>query len=93
MGQVTVRFVPSNDLGVLDHDVTLPSGTTVNNPVRVLAHPNGAEVLLTVRQIELTDEEYERDLRTVADDLKRLKALMESRQLPPPAPGPAVVEH
>ncbi len=63
---------------MLDHDVTLPSGTTVNNPVRVLAHPDGAEVLFTVRQIELTDEEYERDLRIVADDLKRLKALMES---------------
>ncbi len=78
MGQVTVRFVPPNDLGVLDHDVTLPSGTTVTNPVRVLAHPDGAEVLFTVRQIELTDEEYERDLRLVNDDLKRLKALMEN---------------
>lgn len=77
MGQVTVRFVPRNDLGVLDHDVTLPSGTTVNNPVRVLAHPEGAEVVFTVRQIELTDKEYERDLRLVSDDLKRLKALME----------------
>jgi hypothetical protein len=78
MGQVTVRFVARNDYFVLDHDVTLPSGTTVNNPVRVLTHPDGAEILFTVRQIELTDDEYERDIRTVADDLQRLRALVES---------------
>lgn len=79
MGQVTVRFVPHNDLGVLDHDVTLPSGTVVNNPVRVLSHPNGAEILFTVRQIELTDEEFEHDLVTVAEDLKRLAQVLEDQ--------------
>ena len=77
MGQVTVRFVARNNLGVLDHDVTLPSGTTVNNPVRVLTHPQGAEVLFTVRQIELTGEEFERDVQLVAEDLTRLKNLLE----------------
>ena len=44
-GRTTVRFVARNDLGVLDHDVTLPSGVTTNNPFRVLAHPEGAEVV------------------------------------------------
>lgn len=78
MGRVTVRFVPRNDLGVLDHDVTLPSGTVVTNPVRVLAHPAGSEVLFTVRQIELTDEELERDVRLVERDLATLKELLES---------------
>lgn len=78
MGEVTVRFAPANDLGVLDHDVTLPSGTTVNNPVRVIAHPDGAEVVFTVRQIELTDDEFARDLRTVGEDLARLKECVES---------------
>lgn len=78
MGDVTVRFVPANGFGVLDHDVTLPSGTTVNNPVRVIAHPDGAEVIFTVRQIELTDEEFERDLQTVGQDLARLKDCVES---------------
>ncbi|MCD9153670.1 SRPBCC family protein [Aeromicrobium duanguangcaii] len=77
MGEVTVRFVPPNDLGVLDHDVTLPSGTTVTNPLRVLAHPEGAEVLFTVRQIELTDEEFERDCRLVEQDLETLRGLLE----------------
>jgi len=78
MGRVSVRFVPRNDYGVLDHDVTLPSGTTVNNPVRVIAHPDGAEVIFTVRQIDLTDEEFERDTGMVAADLQRLKELLES---------------
>lgn len=78
MGRVTVRFVPRNDLKVLDHDVTLPSGTTVNNPVRVLSHPNGAEIVFTVRQIELSDDEFERDLGMVAEDLRRLKEVLEA---------------
>lgn len=77
MGRVTVRFAERNRYGVLDHDVTLPSGTTVNNPMRVLTHPNGAEVLFTVRQIELSDEEFERDVQLVAADLSRLKAILE----------------
>ena len=77
MGRVTVRFVPRNDLHVLDHDVTLPSGTVVTNPVRVLAHPEGAEVLFTVRQIEMTVEELEGDVGRVAADLERLKAILE----------------
>ncbi|RKT35728.1 polyketide cyclase/dehydrase/lipid transport protein [Microbacterium sp. AG1240] len=73
MGRVKVRFVERNTLGVLDHDVTLPSGTVVTNPVRVLAHPEGAEVVFTVRQIELDDEEFARDVATVAADLERLE--------------------
>lgn len=77
MGQVTVRLIERNNLGVLDHDVTLPSGTTVNNPMRVLTHPDGSEVVFTVRQIELTDEEFERDVQMVAEDLVRLKNLLE----------------
>lgn len=78
MGRVEVRFVPRNELGVVDHDVTLPTGTVVTNPMRVLAHPLGAEVLFTVRQIELTDAELERDVALVAADLERLREILES---------------
>lgn len=78
MGRVVVRFAPSNAYGVLDHDVTLPSGTTVHNPMRVVAHPEGAEVVFTVRQLELTDEEFDRDADAVAADLGRLKDLVEA---------------
>ena len=73
MGRVRVRFVERNTLGVLDHDVTLPSGTVVTNPVRVLAHPEGAEVIFTVRQIELDDAEFARDIEMVVADLARLE--------------------
>ncbi len=77
MGRVRVRFVPRNELGVLDHDVVLPDGETVTNPVRVLTHPDGAEVLFTVRQLGMTDEEFDRDCATVEADLARLAGLVE----------------
>lgn len=77
MGLVRVRFVPHNDLGVIDHDVVLPTGETVTNPVRVLAHPDGAEIVFTVRQLGMTDEELERDCGMVEADLERLAALVE----------------
>lgn len=76
MGEVLVRFAPRNALGILDHDVVLPSGTVVTNPLRVFSHPDGAEVMFTVRQIELTDEEFERDCGMVAADLARLRELV-----------------
>ncbi|MFW0789764.1 SRPBCC family protein [Gordonia sp. CPCC 205333] len=76
MGTVTVRFVAHNDLGVFDHDVTLPSGEIVHNPVRVLAHPDGAEVVFTVRQRDMTDDEFDRDCATVAADLERLNQIL-----------------
>jgi hypothetical protein len=78
MGRVTVVFVPHNDLGVLDHDVTLPSGDVVTNPVRVLAHPDGAEIVFTVRQLGASDEDFARDVEAVEADLHRLKALVEA---------------
>jgi hypothetical protein len=77
MGRIGVRFAPRNDLGVLDHDVTLPSGEVVHNPLRVLAHPEGAEVVFTLRQGAASDAAFERDAALVAADLARLKALLE----------------
>lgn len=78
MGEVRVTFVPRNELGVLDHDVRLPSGQTVNNPFRVLAHPEGSEVVFTIRQLDLTDAEFDRDCQLVVDDLARLRQFVES---------------
>ena len=52
MGEVRVRFVGRNDLGVLDHDVELPDGTVAHNPLQVLPHPDGAEVVFTLRTRE-----------------------------------------
>jgi hypothetical protein len=78
MGRISVRFVPHNEFGVLDHDVTLPSGATTNNPFRVIPHPNGAELLFTVRQVDLTDDEFERDIQAVAADLARLALILDA---------------
>lgn len=77
MGDVRVRFAPPNDFGVLDHDVTLPSGEVVNNPLRVLEHPGGAEVVFTVRKLAASDEDFARDCAAVARDLEALRELVE----------------
>jgi hypothetical protein len=78
MGPVTFTFAPPNDLGVLDHDVRLPSGEVVHNPLRVIAHGEGCEVVFTLRRAEgMSEEDYDRDAAMVAKDLARLKELME----------------
>ncbi|MDR7234690.1 SRPBCC family protein [Agrococcus sp. BE272] len=78
MGELRVRFAPPNDLGVLDHDVTLPGGAVVHNPLRVLAHPLGAEVVFTLRRLPgMSADAFEADARAVAADLERLRALLE----------------
>lgn len=77
MGDVRVVFAERNAYGVLDHDVTTPDGTTTSNPVRVVAHPDGSEVVFSVRQLALTDDELERDAGLVQADLERLRDLLE----------------
>lgn len=77
MGEVRVRFVAPNSLGMLDHEVVLPDGEVVHNPLRVVAHPDGAEVVFTVRQQGMTSAELERDVAAVRADLKRLRDLLE----------------
>lgn len=78
MGPVTVRFAPANDLGVLDHDVTLPDGTTFHNPVRVLPNGEGSEVVFTLFRLDgVDDAAFEADAETIRADLERLRALLE----------------
>ena len=73
MGPVRIVFVERNAYGVLDHDVTTPDGVTTHNPLRVLAHPDGAEVVFTLRQLAMSDDELDRDAGLVAGDLERLR--------------------
>ncbi|TDC63566.1 SRPBCC family protein, partial [Streptomyces hainanensis] len=81
MGRVRITFAPNNEYGVVDHDVTLPSGETVHNPMRVIGDGHEAcEVVFTLRRRPGTsDEEFERDAAAVAADLARLAELMERR--------------
>ena len=44
-----------HDHGVLDHDVTLPSGETVHNPMRVIPDGDGCEVVFTLGLLERTE--------------------------------------
>jgi hypothetical protein len=78
MGRVGVAFAPHNHFGILDHDVTLPSGETIYNPMRVTRAGSGSEVVFTLRRLpDMTDEEFARDAEAVAADLRTLKGLLE----------------
>jgi hypothetical protein len=79
LGRITVEFVAENDLGVLDHRVTVPSGEAFYNPMRVLDDGSGSEVVFTVRrQAGMSDADFERDVSAVTTDLATLKQLLES---------------
>jgi hypothetical protein len=78
-GDVHVRFSPENPYGVLDHWVTLPDGTEISIPLRVVANGDGAEVTLTLFRVPgMDDATFERDQGMVAKDLAKLKALLEA---------------
>jgi hypothetical protein len=74
-----VAFAPRNQVGVLDHVVTTPSGEMVAVPMRVTPDGEGAEVVFTVRRLPgMTDADLDRDVDLVAADLATLKRLVES---------------
>lgn len=78
LGEIRIRFAPPNDLGVIDHVVTLPDGTAVHNALRVTPNNDGAEVAFTVlRQPNQDDAAFEADAAHVLKDLHALKALLE----------------
>jgi hypothetical protein len=79
IGRIKVRFAPGNDFGVIDHVVVLDSGIEVLNALRVLPNGQGAEVMFTLlRQPGIDDASFAADAAQVLEDLKTLKALMES---------------
>jgi hypothetical protein len=92
MGRVVVAFAPRNEFGVLDHDVTLPSGQTVRNPMRVIAvesiagrGPGTASSLVVFtlrRQPGMSDADFASDAAAVSADLARLKEILESESRP-----------
>ncbi|GGJ34596.1 polyketide cyclase [Neoroseomonas lacus] len=79
LGRLKLRFAPANAYGVLDHAVTLPDGTEVDVPMRVVPNATGAEVMFTLfRQPAMSAEDFERDAGLVAADLNTLKGLLEA---------------
>ena len=80
MGEIKIKFVEPNSFGVIDHNVTLPSGEVMHNPLRVMKNASGSEVLFTLfRRPEMTDEEFNKDAEMVNKDLLKLKSILESR--------------
>ncbi len=78
MGQVVVVFAPRNEFGILDHHVTVPSGETFYNPMRVTVDGSGSEAVFTLRrQPGMSDEDFDRDADAVAADLAALKRICE----------------
>src|SRR5687768_12067606 len=48
MGKIRIKFVNSNPHGVMDHDVMLPNGDVVGNPMRVIPNGEGSELVFTL---------------------------------------------
>lgn len=84
-GKAAVKFAEKNAFGVMDHDVTLESGVTVHNPMRVVPNGEGSEFIFTlIRQPGMTDEQYAADKAAVEKDLRTLKDLLERDPTTPP---------
>jgi len=78
MGRVKVKFAEENPFGVLDHEVTLPSGVKVYNPMRVFPNNDGSELVFSLyRRPDVSDQEFADDAESVEKDLAKLKTLLE----------------
>ena len=82
-GPLGFAFVADNDLGVLDHVVTVAPNVDIVNPMRVVANGRGSEVSFTLFELPgMTAEKFEEDARMVERDLRALKRVLEAE------PGP-----
>lgn len=78
MGRVKVNFAEKNKFGILDHDVTLPSGEKVYNPMRVFPNNDDSELVFTLyRRPDMSDQMFAEDAKAVTKDLEKLKTLLE----------------
>jgi hypothetical protein len=79
MGRVAVAFADRNPFGIVDHDVTLPLGETVRNPMRVIPNADGCDVVFTVHRREgVSADAFAADVAAVTADLATLKRRMEN---------------
>ena len=77
-GPVGIRFVAPNELGVLDHYVSLAPGVEILNPMRVVPNGAGSELIFTLFQLPGTSEErLAEDVKLVERDLRTLRHVLE----------------
>ena len=78
-GRVVFAFAAPNDLGVLDHTVTLPSGVKLTNYMRVIPNGEGSEVFFVLFQQEgMSEQQFEEDAALVLSDLQTLRRVLET---------------
>jgi hypothetical protein len=78
LGRATVRFAVPNEFGVLDHDVTLASGESIHNPMRVLPNGGGSTVVFTLMRLPgVSDDKFRADAEWIERDLLRLRQILE----------------
>jgi hypothetical protein len=78
MGMVKIKFADKNKFGILDHDVTLPSGETFYNPMRVFPNKGGSKLIFTLYQRPgMSDRDFRNDEEQIKADLEKLKTLVE----------------
>ena len=77
-GVMRFHFVDPNPLGILDHEVTLPSGVTLTNSLRVVANDTGSELVMVLYQWpHMSGEDFDRDVQAVTGDFARIKQVVE----------------
>jgi hypothetical protein len=65
--------------GVADHDVLLPTGATVHNPIRVLPNGTGSSVVFTLMRLSgVSEQQFNDDAKAVKRDLDTLKRWLEA---------------
>jgi hypothetical protein len=80
LGTLKIKFTPQNDFGIIDHEVTLPSGEMVDNHMRVIANNQGSEFIFTLFWLPgRTEEEFKEDANSVTKDLQKLKEILEKK--------------
>ena len=77
MGEVEVKMAARNSFGVLDHQVTLPDGSSVHNALRVTPAGSGSVLSFVVLRLPGTkDDVFAADVAHVRKALKALAQLM-----------------
>ena len=78
---MVVRFGEANALGILDHDVTLASGVTVHNALRVVPNGTGSELAMVLFEWpHMSAGEFERDISAVTADFGEIRQAIEKRR-------------
>jgi hypothetical protein len=78
LGDVKVRLTKPNQFGVADHDVVLPTGVIVHNPIRVISNGTGSTVTFTLMRLSgVSKRRFNDDAKWVEKDLTTLKAVLE----------------